>query len=195
MKGAGAIKKACIFTIDLLYLKSRCGCSSMVECQLPKLNTGVRFPSPAPAQKFPPPFRFRLRRKLHSGGNFFSFGPDSPDSGPGRTRDAGCRHTVYPHKGQMQAAENASPLPACRGTRSISPRNRFFCRNVLLHFLFKTYIIETTTKKAGRERCYQHPPALCRRRTLSHTADIAAPVFHYTPFHAFSQGGNEAVRL
>ncbi len=25
-----------------------CGCSSMVECQLPKLNTGVRFPSPAP---------------------------------------------------------------------------------------------------------------------------------------------------
>jgi hypothetical protein len=24
------------------------GCSSMVEQQLPKLNTGVRFPSPAP---------------------------------------------------------------------------------------------------------------------------------------------------
>ena len=28
-----------------------CGCSSMVECQLPKLNTGVRFPSPAPMKK------------------------------------------------------------------------------------------------------------------------------------------------
>ena len=30
-----------------------------------------------PAQKFPPPFRFRLRRKLHSGGNFFAFRRDS----------------------------------------------------------------------------------------------------------------------
>ncbi len=29
-----------------------------------------------PAQKFPPPFRFRLRRKLHSGGNFFAFRRD-----------------------------------------------------------------------------------------------------------------------
>ena len=37
----------------------------------------VRVPPPAPAQKFPPPFRFRLCRKLHSGGNFFAFGPDS----------------------------------------------------------------------------------------------------------------------
>ena len=27
--------------------RSRCGCSSMVEHQLPKLNTRVRFPSPA----------------------------------------------------------------------------------------------------------------------------------------------------
>ena len=25
----------------------------MVECQLPKLNTGVRFPSPAPKNKIP----------------------------------------------------------------------------------------------------------------------------------------------
>ena len=32
---------------------SLCRCSSMVECQLPKLNTGVRFPSPAPVQEFP----------------------------------------------------------------------------------------------------------------------------------------------
>ena len=37
----------------------------------------VRVPPPAPAQKFPPPFRFRLCRKLPSGGNFFAFGPDS----------------------------------------------------------------------------------------------------------------------
>ena len=29
------------------------------------------------AQKFPPPFRFRLRRKLHSGGDFFAFHRDS----------------------------------------------------------------------------------------------------------------------
>ena len=28
-----------------------CGCSSMAEHQLPKLNTGVRFPSPAPTRR------------------------------------------------------------------------------------------------------------------------------------------------
>ena len=38
----------------------------------------VRVPPPAPAQKFPPSLRFRLRRKLRYGGNFFAFGPDSP---------------------------------------------------------------------------------------------------------------------
>lgn len=27
-----------------------CRCSSMAECQLPKLNTRVRFPSPAPTE-------------------------------------------------------------------------------------------------------------------------------------------------
>ena len=32
----------------LAYLRQYCGCSSMAEQQLPKLNTGVRFPSPAP---------------------------------------------------------------------------------------------------------------------------------------------------
>ena len=37
----------------------------------------VRIHLPPPAQKFPPPFRFRLRRKLHSGGNFFAFHRDS----------------------------------------------------------------------------------------------------------------------
>ena len=33
----------------------------------------VRIHLPPPAQKFPPPFRFRLCRKLHCGGNFFAF--------------------------------------------------------------------------------------------------------------------------
>ena len=38
-------------------------------------HTWVRIPPAAPAQKFPPPFRFRLCRKLHYGGNFFAFRP------------------------------------------------------------------------------------------------------------------------
>ena len=37
----------------------------------------VRIPPAAPAQEFPPPFRFRLRRKLHYGGNSFAFRRDS----------------------------------------------------------------------------------------------------------------------
>ena len=32
----------------------KCGCSSMVEQKLPKLTTGVRFPSPAPVPVLPP---------------------------------------------------------------------------------------------------------------------------------------------
>ncbi len=32
---------------------SKCRCSSMAECQLPKLNTRVRFPSPAPGENPP----------------------------------------------------------------------------------------------------------------------------------------------
>ena len=43
------------FYAILVKLSLRCRCSSMVECQLPKLNTRVRFPSPAPhflRQKF-----------------------------------------------------------------------------------------------------------------------------------------------
>ena len=35
----------------ILFRQSTCRCSSMAECQLPKLNTGVRFPSPAPHKK------------------------------------------------------------------------------------------------------------------------------------------------
>jgi hypothetical protein len=34
-------------TSDIEHQKSLCGCSSMAERQLPKLHTGVRFPSPA----------------------------------------------------------------------------------------------------------------------------------------------------
>lgn len=35
------------------YLSAlRCGCSSVVECQLPKLEIRVRFPSPAPSCHF-----------------------------------------------------------------------------------------------------------------------------------------------
>ncbi len=51
----------------------------------------VRIHLPPPAQKFSPPFRFRLRRKLHSGGNFFAFHRDSlrwtrgGETGDGRT--------------------------------------------------------------------------------------------------------------
>lgn len=44
-------------------------------------------------------------------------------------------------------------------------------------------------KKAGRKGATNTRPALCRRMRLSHTADITAPVFHYTPFYAFYQGG------
>lgn len=44
-------------------------------------------------------------------------------------------------------------------------------------------------KKAGRKGATNTRPALCRRNGLSHTADITAPVFHYTPFYAIYQGG------
>ena len=35
----------------IIYKLSSCRCSSMAECQLPKLNTRVRFPSPAPKSR------------------------------------------------------------------------------------------------------------------------------------------------
>ena len=34
----------------IVVRQSSCRCSSMAECQLPKLNTRVRFPSPAPCE-------------------------------------------------------------------------------------------------------------------------------------------------
>ena len=56
------------------------------------LTSVVRIHLPPPAQKFPPPFRFRLRRKLHSGGNFFTFHRDSLRW----TRGGGERSFLYP---------------------------------------------------------------------------------------------------
>ena len=57
----------------ILDRQSTCRCSSMAECQLPKLNTRVRFPSPAPQKRtrhtscpflwVPPP-----RGRLHPSG-------------------------------------------------------------------------------------------------------------------------------
>ncbi len=41
-----------------------CGCSSMVEQQLPKLNTRVRFPSPAPSPHYTEPMDFRRPARL-----------------------------------------------------------------------------------------------------------------------------------
>ena len=39
----------CTLAIDLVRtLAGQCGCGSMVECGLPKAETRVRFPSPAP---------------------------------------------------------------------------------------------------------------------------------------------------
>ena len=55
------------------YRSGHNGADSKSVC---RLNcTWVRIPPAAPAQKFPPPFRFRLCRKLHYGGNFFAFRP------------------------------------------------------------------------------------------------------------------------
>lgn len=91
---------------------------------------------------------------------------------------------------QVTGLEARLSNPTCRGTRTVSPRNPFFCGNALLHFLVKTYIIiADNKKKAGRKGATNTRPALCRRIPLSHTADITAPVFHYTPFDPIYQGG------
>ena len=41
-----------IFQPRCAIISWQCRCSSMAECQLPKLNTGVRFPSPAPSSGY-----------------------------------------------------------------------------------------------------------------------------------------------
>src|SRR5689334_428734 len=53
-----------------------CGCSSMVECQLPKLDTRVRFPSPAlsakntRSSKSPNACRFPTPKRNHKPGHY-----------------------------------------------------------------------------------------------------------------------------
>ena len=58
---------------------------------------------------------------------------------------------------QVTGTEARLLIPTCRGTRTVSPRNPFFCGNALLHFLVKTYIIIADNKKGRPEGCYQHP--------------------------------------
>ena len=43
---------SCISVKKMLHYRSRCGYSSSVECQLPKLERWVRFPLPAPNRNF-----------------------------------------------------------------------------------------------------------------------------------------------
>lgn len=54
---------------DTIYCHSLdCGRGSMVELELPKLTTRVRFPSPAPKKKLRPVFNLGLRPT--GGGSF-----------------------------------------------------------------------------------------------------------------------------
>ena len=63
------------------YNGGLCGCSSMVERQLPKLHTRVRFPSPAPTDS--PKFRSSLMCPAPSG--FFVGGFPQRQSPPAQT--------------------------------------------------------------------------------------------------------------
>lgn len=63
--------------------------STSVVPVLPKHVRRVRLPYPAPAQKFPPLFRFRLGAKTALWWEFFVFRHDPPDSQ--RSGDTGCR--------------------------------------------------------------------------------------------------------
>ena len=75
------------FPFPSAIIPSRCGYSSSVECELPKLERWVRFPLPAPKRKDTPlgclPFLWygnrrgrpcRRQGKKHAGGIFFSPG-------------------------------------------------------------------------------------------------------------------------
>src|SRR5262249_53579366 len=61
------------------YKFRACGCSSMVEQKLPKLTTGVRFPSPAPASdnRAPNPLADARRHLRGAGVRFPSPAPAS----------------------------------------------------------------------------------------------------------------------
>ena len=69
--------KTSVIISDSSEKEALCRVGISVLQRLPKPLRRVRLPYPAPAQKFPPLFRFRLRRKLHCGGNFFAFASDS----------------------------------------------------------------------------------------------------------------------
>jgi hypothetical protein len=90
-----------------------CGCSSMVERELPKLNTRVRFPSPALPQ---------------SCSLSFSCSSSNPPSEQSvvdpyhqRLRDAGC---FRPDEGYYEIARALPSLARCRCEPSASPRSR-----------------------------------------------------------------------
>lgn len=82
---------------------------------------------------------------------------------PAATTNSSCRYfttqsrTCQERKMQVTGTEARLLIPTCRGTRTVSPRNPFFCGNALLHFLVKTYIIIADNKKGRPEGCYQHP--------------------------------------
>ena len=63
-----------IFQPRCAIISWQCRCSSMAECQLPKLNTGVRFPSPAP----------HSRMLVRSGVLLYSDKKTRPDNRTGR---------------------------------------------------------------------------------------------------------------
>ena len=90
------------------------------------LTSVVRIHLPPPAQKFPPPFRFRLRRKLHSGGNFFAFHRDSlrwTRGGRGTGKPEGAEKSILTtYSKENPAVINRSaaagfPLPALKALK------------------------------------------------------------------------------
>ena len=84
------------------------------------------------------------------------------------------------------------------GGNSVPPRNPLplrgeeYASTLKIPIAFrrkKRYNVSRTTKKAGRERCYQHPPARMQEKwPLPHSRYNCAR-FHYTPSHAFYQEG------
>ena len=77
-------------------------------------HTWVRIPPAAPAQKFPPPLRFRLRRKLRYGGNFFAFGHDSLRWIRGRGETGGTDWGLYLfcQRRTVKRIPTTAPFPA-----------------------------------------------------------------------------------
>ena len=114
-----------------------------------------------PAQEFPPPLRFRLRRKLRSGGNFFAFGPDSLRWTRGRegTGDAGDAGLLSASLCQRHPAWYwTNP---CYNTLSLSPRQNLPRRRAF--GLMRTVPKASSSGKPGHRgttpgRWREHPP-------------------------------------